>query len=119
MCVQAKGNSLGTKMEKGYFWWSIFGLIAIIGAIKGDDEGLSVGFYSKTCPSAERIVRNSVAKAVVNDPGQAAGIIRLYFHDCIVGVSVLIHSYAFFKKISVEVKKKSFCLHTFTLHHFN
>ncbi|XP_022154265.1 peroxidase 5-like [Momordica charantia] len=66
------------------FWWTIF-VIGWIVIISKAEEELSVGFYSKTCPSAERIVRTSVAKAVAQDPGQAAGIIRLHFHDCIVG----------------------------------
>lgn len=76
-------------MQKGLLW-TIFGVVALatgrIIVLTEADEELSVGFYSKTCPSAERIVRQSVAKAVAQDPGQAAGIIRLHFHDCIVGV---------------------------------
>ncbi|KAG2550506.1 hypothetical protein PVAP13_9KG336000 [Panicum virgatum] len=43
-------------------------------------HGLQVGFYQKTCPRAEAIVRAEVQKAVRRDPG----LIRMLFHDCFV-----------------------------------
>ncbi|XP_014510808.1 peroxidase 12 [Vigna radiata var. radiata] len=47
-------------------------------------RGLSYTFYSKTCPTLKSIVRTELKKVFKNDIAQAAGLLRIHFHDCFV-----------------------------------
>uniref|UniRef100_J3LB80 Plant heme peroxidase family profile domain-containing protein n=1 Tax=Oryza brachyantha TaxID=4533 RepID=J3LB80_ORYBR len=50
----------------------------------GVAEGLSTGYYAKTCPGVESAVRSVVARAVTAEPRMGASLLRLFFHDCFV-----------------------------------
>ncbi|KAJ7548707.1 hypothetical protein O6H91_07G023500 [Diphasiastrum complanatum] len=46
--------------------------------------GLSYGFYSTSCPKAESTVKQIMKSFLTPNVSQAAGVIRLFFHDCFV-----------------------------------
>lgn len=54
---------------------------------------LRPGFYSKTCPRAELIVRKVMKKAMIREPRSGASVMRLQFHDCFVNVNKFPNSY--------------------------
>lgn len=54
-----------------------------------DGQALQKGFYSKTCPKAEDIVKSTVQNAFNDDATIAPGLLRLHFHDCFVQVLFL------------------------------
>ena len=49
-------------------------------------DGLEVGFYGRTCPEAEGVIRDIVNNEVGMDRSIAPGLIRLFFHDCFITV---------------------------------
>ncbi|CAN6170494.1 unnamed protein product [Urochloa humidicola] len=56
---------------------------------------LDVGYYAKTCPAAEDMVRNETEAAIKQSPDLAAALLRLHYHDCFVqgcDASVLLDS---------------------------
>lgn len=51
-------------------------------------KGLSWSFYQSSCPQLESIIRKRLEKQIKDDVGQAAGLLRLHFHDCFVQVII-------------------------------
>lgn len=51
---------------------------------KPPSQGLSQNFYQKTCPKAHDIIESAVVEVINQNPSQAAGLLRIMFHDCFV-----------------------------------
>jgi peroxidase len=52
---------------------------------------LELGYYRYKCPQAEAIVKAIMEKAIAQNPGNGAGLIRMLFHDCFVEVLYFIY----------------------------
>lgn len=78
----------------------LFSSLALVSVSEAKDsahlvKGLSWSFYKKSCPKAESIIRKQLRKVFKDDIGQAAGLLRLHFHDCFVQVTTF-KSFFFF-----------------------
>ncbi|KAF4389576.1 hypothetical protein F8388_009709 [Cannabis sativa] len=54
-----------------------------------DDDDLSSGFYSKSCPKVFSTVKSAVHSAISNERRIGASLLRLHFHDCFVNVYII------------------------------
>jgi len=63
-------------------------VIALAGPVWGQAAGLQQNFYKKTCPQAEQIVQKIVWNHVANNSELPAKLLRMFFHDCFVRVSI-------------------------------
>ncbi|KQK18803.1 peroxidase 1 [Brachypodium distachyon] len=78
-------------------WQLPLALLVILAASSAAAAQLEIGFYSKTCPDAEKIVQEEMTKIIAAAPSLAGPLLRLHFHDCFVrgcDASVLLESTA-------------------------
>ncbi|KAL3501249.1 hypothetical protein ACH5RR_035698 [Cinchona calisaya] len=79
------------------FFLQVF-LFSSITLFSTAESKLSVDYYSKTCPEFLNIVQQVITDKQLATPTTAAGTLRLFFHDCMVGgcdASLLISSNSF------------------------
>ncbi|RLN12815.1 peroxidase 31-like [Panicum miliaceum] len=73
-------------------------LLLVVDAATVAEAKLVPNYYAKTCPRAERIVTDVVSQKQLSHPTTAAGVLRVFFHDCFVSgcdASVLVAPTAF------------------------
>lgn len=81
LCILLKPSRLCCVL-----YFIFIGIVSIQLEIVAADSNLSVDYYSKSCPTAVKIIREVMECAVLSDPRNAAAILRLHFHDCFVQV---------------------------------
>nr|AYD69105.1 peroxidase 52 [Humulus lupulus] len=59
-------------------------LVVFTATCYADDDDLSTGFYSKSCPKVFSTVKSAVHSAISNERRIGASLLRLHFHDCFV-----------------------------------
>nr|GMD69922.1 peroxidase 21 [Ipomoea batatas] len=93
---------MATPIFKSIFLLSLLPFLLHIRCAKGD---LQMGYYSKSCPRAEDIIKEQVIKLYEEHGNTAVSWLRNLFHDCMVkscDASILLDSVA-----GVESERKS------------
>jgi peroxidase len=62
--------------------------LASTAAAEGNPVEYTESYYDNTCPNAQNIVRSVMERSVAANPRMAPAILRLFFHDCFVNVSI-------------------------------
>ncbi|KAM1332010.1 hypothetical protein TB1_043662 [Malus domestica] len=73
-----------SKMLLIYFLQLLVGLATTLVMVQGQGQLTRLGFYSRTCPAAESIVKQTVQTHFNSNPSVAPGLLRMHFHDCFV-----------------------------------
>ncbi|GMP33641.1 hypothetical protein CsSME_00006871 [Camellia sinensis var. sinensis] len=78
----------------------LFIVFSSLSSISYSKPLLTDDYYSKTCPLLHKIMEETVSSKQITNPTTAAGILRVFFHDCMVegcDASILIASNQFNK----------------------
>lgn len=69
-------------------------------------------YYDKNCPQAEDIILKTVRNASIYDPKVPARLLRLFFHDCFIRVSLSLSKYIFHAYIIIYLRASIYsCLY--------
>lgn len=60
----------------------------LLSSVFGSQAALNAHYYDQTCPQAEFIVAQTVRNASIYDPKVPARLLRMFFHDCFIRVSI-------------------------------
>lgn len=80
------------------FLFLLFSSLGLFSQASEQPPNLSIDYYKKTCPQFETIVQQTITDKQLEFPTTAAGTLRVFFHDCVVGGcdgSLLISSNSF------------------------
>ncbi|KAJ7975547.1 Peroxidase [Quillaja saponaria] len=83
------------KMVMANFLGLFLVMEVIVSGFRFGVDGLSMQYYLMSCPFVEPVVKNTVNRALQDDPTLAAGLVRMHFHDCFIegcDASVLLDS---------------------------
>lgn len=71
------------------FYVTILVVVSIISVVvPQSNAALTSHYYGETCPQAEKIIFQTVYNASIYDPKVPARILRMFFHDCFIRVSI-------------------------------
>ena len=65
-------------------------LALFLGLFTISNAQLKVGYYSKSCPNAEAIVKKEMDQVMYVAPSLGGPLVRMHFHDCFVRVSLIL-----------------------------
>ncbi|KAH7372878.1 hypothetical protein KP509_17G026200 [Ceratopteris richardii] len=82
--MEDRAKMTGSSLSAGRFIVLAILLTLSIINVPSVECATSVGFYSSSCPNVETIVRQRMEAHFSSDPTIAAGILRMFFHDCFV-----------------------------------
>ncbi|KAH7372876.1 hypothetical protein KP509_17G026000 [Ceratopteris richardii] len=82
--MDGRAEMIGSPLCAGRFFVLALLLTLSIINVPSVECATSVGFYSSSCPNVETIVRQRMEAHFTSDPTTAAGILRMFFHDCFV-----------------------------------
>lgn len=71
-------------------------LAILLVLVTSSSAQLSTDFYSKSCPNLFNTVKSAVHSAIQKEARMGASLLRLFFHDCFVNVSLVMVKFVFF-----------------------
>ncbi|XP_048544337.1 peroxidase P7-like [Triticum urartu] len=75
-------RSIGMASSRAPCWVALLLFVALVATANGSE--LSAGYYEKTCPNVQHVVRSVMASRVAAQPRMAPAVLRLFFHDCFI-----------------------------------